>query len=324
MRRQRKIAAFTNPNAGKNTPRAGLGRVVASILTTPTWVYDTRTLEELEERCEGLHRSRPDVIVVIGGDGTVHQTLTRIIREYQQSGVQMPQILVIPTGTMNTVATTLGLTRHPAVRLAELVAAKIRENRPLDVAHLTPLKVNDEYGFLHGSGFVANLLEKYYEDREQRGPKRAIKVILGALGNEIISKLTFRKPTHGLTRPVHAKIILPDGFEKPVAPDMSHLGIMCAAVDQVGLGCRGMPDARSKPGNFMLRSISDRLSLLGFAASIGQLWAGLPLPKTFDAVVPHLTIEYHEPTVTQLDGDLKPPTMRDVIECGPTLTFITG
>ena len=321
MRRQRKVAAFTNPNAGKNTPRAGLGRVVASILTTPNWTYDTPTLEALEEKCEGLRRSRPDTIVVIGGDGTVHHTLTRIIREYQASGLRFPQILIIPTGTMNTVATTLGLTRHPAVRFAELVAAKIREDRPFDQVHLAPLKVNDEYGFLYGSGIVVNFLEQYYLDKN-RGPKRAVKVILSSLWHEISHRLTFRKPKNPLMKQVHAKISLPDLAETPVSPYMTHTGIMVGSVDQIGMGCKGLPDARSKPGTFMLRDTA--LSYWGLAANLGMLWAGLPMPKTFDANVSRLVIDYEQPTVTQLDGDLKPATSRDVIELGPTLPFITG
>ncbi len=321
MRRQRKVAAFTNPNAGKNTPRAGLGRVAASILTTPSWVYDTRTLEGLEERCEGLRRSRPDTIVVIGGDGTVHQTLTRIIREYQQSGLSMPQILIIPTGTMNTVATTLGLTRHPAIRLAELISAKISENRPFDHVHLAPLKVNDEYGFLYGSGIVVNFLEEYYRDKN-RGTKRAVKVILGSLLHELGCLVTFRKPKNPLMRQVHAKITLPDGNDPPVAPFMTRTGIMVGAVDQIGMGCKGLPDARSRPGTFMLRDTA--LSFWGLAANLGMLWAGMPMPKTYDVNVSRLVVDYEQPTVTQIDGDIKAPTTRDVIECGPTLSFITG
>jgi hypothetical protein len=47
------------------------------------------------------------------------------------------------------------------------------------------------------------------------------------------------------------------------------------------------------------------------------LWAGLPLPATFDAVVPYLTIDYQEPTIATVDGDMKPPRTNDVIGCGP-------
>jgi hypothetical protein len=72
----------------------------------------------------------------------------------------------------------------------------------------------------------------------------------------------------------------------------------------------------------MLRST--HLSFWGLVGSLGPLWAGLPLPATFDAVVPHLTIDYQEPTIATVDGDLKPPRTSDVIGCGPALSFITG
>jgi len=70
---------------------------------------------------------------------------------------------------MNNLATTLGLTKHPAVKLAELIAVKIREKLPLDVTPLNPLKINDEFGFLYGTGLPVNFLQKYYEDRKHRG-----------------------------------------------------------------------------------------------------------------------------------------------------------
>jgi hypothetical protein len=31
-----------------------------------------------------------------------------------------------------------------------------------------------------------------------------------------------------------------------------------------------------------------------------------------------------EPTIATVDGDMKPPGTCDVIDCGPTLSFITG
>jgi hypothetical protein len=223
---------------------------------------------------------------------------------------------------MNNLATTLGLTKHPAVKLAELIAAKIRDKSPLDVTPLNPLKINDEFGFLYGTGLPVNFLQKYYEDRKHRGPMRAIKVVLTTIGNEILSLLTFRKSKQILTRPVHATITLPEGNDPAVAPFTTHTGIICASIDDIGLGCRAMPKARSQPGCFMLRST--HLSFWGLVGSLGPLWAGLPLPATFDAVVPHLSIDYQEPTIATVDGDMKPPRTSDIIGCGPALSFITG
>lgn len=317
------VAVITNPNAGKNTPWAGLGKVIASILSTPHWIHTPDTLAELGEVAEQLGRERPHILVIVGGDGTLHQTLSKVLREHEKAlSIPLPQVLIIPVGTMNNVATAIGLTRHPAVKLAKLIAAKIREGRPLDVMHRNPLKINDDYGFLYGTGLPVNFLQKCYEHREQRGSTRAVNVILSALGNEIISLLTFMPPNQILTRPVHATITLPQMHEPPVVPFTTHTGIMCASVDNLGLGCRGMPDATSQPGCFMLRST--QLGFWGLAANLGPLWAGLPLPATFDAVVSQVRIDYHEPTVATIDGDMTAPTTCDIIECGPTLSFITG
>ena len=320
---EKKVAVVTNPKAGKNTPRAGLGKVISSILATPRWTYNPETLSALEGTAKQLSHDRPDILVIAGGDGTVHETLSKVLIEHEHSpAAPIPQILIIPIGTMNNLATTLGLTKHPAVKLAEIVAAKIRDKRPLDVTPLNPLKINDEFGFLYGTGLPVNFLQKYYEDRKHRGPRRAIKVVLTTIGNEILSLLTFRKSKQILTRPVHATITLPEGNDPAVAPFTTHTGIICASIDDIGLGCRAMPKARSQPGCFMLRST--HLSFWGLVGSLGPLWAGLPLPATFDAVVPHLSIDYQEPTIATVDGDMKPPRTSDVIGCGPAVSFITG
>lgn len=319
----RKIAVVSNANAGKNTSRAGLGLVIGKILATPSYHYDTATLAELDEAAIELNRDRPDIVVIAGGDGTVKQTITRILSAHDATpGQKLPQFLIIPTGTMNVVGTVLGLTRYSAVKMAQKMRAQIQSGRPLDVAHLNPIRVNDEYGFLYGSGLPVNLLERYYEDKVVRGPRGGLRVILQALRNEIWSLLTFRKSKQLLTKPVHARITLADGHDPPVAPYMTHTALMCGAVDEVGLGCRALPDAMSKPGHFMLRST--QLSFWGCLASAGAAWAGLPLARTFDTVVPNLVIDYQEPTVTMLDGEMNAPTTRDVLTSGPTLSFVVG
>jgi hypothetical protein len=184
------------------------------------------------------------------------------------------------------------------------------------------MRVNDEYGFIYGSGLPVNLLRRYYEDKVVRGPRGVLRVMLQTLRNELWSLMTFRKSKQLLTKPVHAKITLPGGHDPPVGPYMTHSLIMCGAVDEVGFGCPGLPDAMSVPGHFMLRS--SNMSFWGYAASVIPLYAGLPLPSTFDAVVPSLVIDYQEPTVCTLDGEMNPPTTRDVLTSGPTLSFVVG
>lgn len=375
FRRKKNIAVFSNPHSGKNTPRAGIGRIIAEVLTTPDWRYTTSTLGELKQAARSIHAKNPDVMALAGGDGTLHVDLTKILREYEKTpGKPLPHFLVVPTGTMNTVAMNLGLScRSPkeAVDLARRIAYKNEHQLPFDVVHLHALKVNDEYGFLYGAALPVNLLRQYYDRADFRctdahrefgleealkaqkmpcrfscrwdkaakyggacpkcgkpleqalGKERAIRVVRETLWDEIRALFTFRPSHRILTAPVHAEIGLPEGHDPPVAPFMTHTGIMVSTVVDVGMGCRGMPYARQEAGKFMLRSTS--LSFWGLATNVPLLWNGLPLAaNTFDAVVPSLNIKYREPTVTTLDGDMRPPTRRDIIECGPLLTFIVG
>jgi len=95
--------------------------------------------------------------------------LTRILREYAKTpGLSLPQFVVIPTGTRNVVADNLGIMSHSAVDFAKRLAAKIEHNLPFDTAHLNPLKINDEYGFMYGSALPANAVAQYYDRADYR------------------------------------------------------------------------------------------------------------------------------------------------------------
>jgi hypothetical protein len=354
---QKKIttAVVTSKRTAAGTSRAGLGKVIGSILATPYRHYDTATLAELDHAIKRIAVDRPDIFAFTGGDGAVHVIVTRVIREYEARGIPLPIFAYIPIGTMMNIGRSLDLDRMPAIDLAERFALKIEAQRggaaaPFRVKHIQPIKVNDEYGFIYGSGLPVNFLQEYEKadyrcedaarcgfvckwaiaqrhkgacpkcarklSREALGPWRAIKVIFGSL----ISRRKRRR----LMKPVHAKVTLPDGQDRPVAPFMTHSALMVATVDQLGMGMRGMPEAMSRPNHFMLRSTQMSYWRLALPTTLGALWTGLPLPQTFDAVLPSLVIDYEEPTVATLDGDMLPASDRHVISCGPMLKFITG
>ncbi len=327
---KKKIAVIMNPNAGKSVPRGGLGKMIGSILTTSRWVYSTETLKSLKSAQEEIRRTRPDIVVYVGGDGSVHHGINELLKAPPNP---LPQILVMPVGTMNDVGSSLGLTQYPAEQLADLglrrypvevlaerIAAKVKAGEPLDHVHLRPLRINDRYGFLYGSGMSLRMLQKYYAD-ERRGPRRALKVVLNAAFDELLSLATFRlrKPTHGFDAPIRARITIPGS--DIVAPDV-HTAILVGAVEQIGVGCRALPDARRKPGCFMLRATN--LSFWETLMNARRVWSGQQIPDTFDAVVPEIRIEYAEPTPTTIDGEVIPPNAVDVIRSGPVLSFITG
>lgn len=324
---KKKVALISNKNSGLGTPRAGLGKVIGSILTTPYWHYDTATLSELDVAVKRIATERPDVFAFTGGDGSVHQIMSRVVREYLDRGIAFPKFLYIGTGTMMVIARSLGLDKMSAVDFTKKITAKMEAQQkgqpaPFDTVHVNPLMVNGESGFLYGAGLPVNLLREYYKGGTKLGPRRAMRVGLMAFWDELKALLTFRKSKKILTAPVHAKVSLL-GFDPPVAPFMTHTALLVSSVDQLGMGCRGMPLAMSKPNHFMLRST--QLEFWGLAANMPAIWTGwTPLVSTFDAVLSELVIEYESPTETTIDGEMKLPTFRDVISCGPPLEFITG
>ncbi len=166
---KKRVAVIHNPHSGKNTPRYGFGKIIADILSTPRYTYDTATLGELKQAARQIHMDNTDIAVIVGGDGSVRLDLTRILREYAKTpGRPLPQFVIIPTGTRNVVADNLGIMSHSAVDFAKRLAAKIEHNLPFDTAHLNPLKINDEYGFMYGSGLPANAVAQYYDRADYR------------------------------------------------------------------------------------------------------------------------------------------------------------
>lgn len=324
---KKKVALISNKNSGLGTPRAGLGKVIGSILTTPYWHYDTATLSELDTAVRRIASERPDIFAFTGGDGSVHQVMTRVVREYLDRGIPFPKFLYIGTGTMMVIASSLGLDKMSAVDFTKKITAKMEAQQkgqaaPFDTVHVNPLMINGESGFLYGAGLPVNLLHEYYKGGDKLGPNRALKVGLATFWDELKALVTFRKSKKMLTKPVHARVALP-GFDPPVAPFMTHTTLLVGSVDQLGMGCRGMPLARAKPNHFMLRS--SRLEFWRLLANIPKIWAGwTPLASTFDAVLSELVIEYESPTETMVDGEMKPPALVDKIICGQQLEFITG
>ncbi|MFH1430667.1 MAG: diacylglycerol kinase family protein [Candidatus Uhrbacteria bacterium] len=324
MRRTR-LSLIRNHRAGRHTRRAGLGRVIGDILTrppSPQRVYDPETLEELEQQALKIHRDRPDILAIAGGDGTIHRALTAVLRHHEKEAA-LPDLLVLPIGTMNNAAASFGCTKYPPVELAKRVAAKIEQGIPFDYVHAYPLQVNDEYGFLYGSALPVHLLERYYEGGSTTGVFRSLQVVLKAVLDEVIGLLPRQTSHQLLTKPVRAKFILPNGFDDARAHEfVPYTGLMVAAIENVFVGCRALPEARAIPGRFMLRAT--QLSFWGVIANLIRIWNGFSIPATLDAVVPELVVEYDQPTVTTIDGDLNPPTMRDVIRCGPMMKVIVG
>ena len=320
--RKRQVAVLANPYSGMNTSRAGLATVIGAYLATPRWCYAPDTLTKLDAAAAEIVRRCPDVVAVAGGDGMAHQALTRLIREHaDQPGYPMPQILILPTGTMNNVATTLGLMHRPADQLAQRIATKISSGAPLDTAHLAPMRVGDEFGFMYGAGLPVTILRRYNE-AGAGGPRTVVKTVLRLILNEVLTTATFGRCRQSLFPPVPSQVEVFEKGESRVFPYSAYTAILAGTIETCGVGCRALPLARQDPHEFMVRASA--LNFWGVAALLGPLWAGMPLPWTHDARTAQTRVTYETPMVAMLDGDFLEPSRSVDISTGPLLTFVTG
>ena len=131
-------------------------------------VIAAESLEGLAHLTGRMAANPPTAIAIHGGDGTLHKSLTAIIRAFQDR--PLPIIAILPGGTMNVVASSLHLDGRPEGIVAEL-AALLHAGRPVPTVDRRCLKVGDIYGFVFGNGLMANFLEEYYSaDQLRPGP----------------------------------------------------------------------------------------------------------------------------------------------------------
>ncbi|WP_237648707.1 YegS/Rv2252/BmrU family lipid kinase [Sediminibacillus terrae] len=83
-------------------------------------VIQTTSLEELQETCKG-YASEVDVIIILGGDGTVHECINAI------AGLEKrPAVAILPGGTCNDFSRMLGMPQNVRQAAEAIVNGQIR------------------------------------------------------------------------------------------------------------------------------------------------------------------------------------------------------
>ena len=150
-----KMMLLVNPAAGKGLARDVLGDVLETFCRggwQPT-VFMTQGRGDAP-RLVREHAADYDMVVCLGGDGTLSETVSGLM----QLDTVPPVLGYIPMGTANDVATTLGLPKVPAKAAAAILEGK---PYPLDIGCM-----NAENYFTYIAAFGA-LTDVSYETRQE-------------------------------------------------------------------------------------------------------------------------------------------------------------
>ncbi|MCK7637726.1 diacylglycerol/lipid kinase family protein [Corynebacterium pygosceleis] len=157
---------LSNPNSTTLTPQVTRQVVEPLLEATELVSVFTQYAGHAEDICRGLTRDDVDVIVIVGGDGTVNEVINGLLGAdpgNRPAPGELPRIAVVPTGSANVFARALGLPNDPAE-----AAAQLRDLLLSDTYRRLPLgRVEDRWFCVNaGFGLDANAISLMEELRD--------------------------------------------------------------------------------------------------------------------------------------------------------------
>ena len=276
----------------------------------PGRVHATSRVEDIAPALEALLTLPLDALLLVGGDGTLAQTLTRLLAKHDAAG--LPAIVPTRGGTVNTVATSLGARGTPEQTLAALLRGDpFREERRA-VVRVEADDGSPVFGFLFANGVGARFLQLYYDDSPM-GPAGAVSVLSRITGSALVGGDLARR----IFAPFEATLAI-DGAP-PIREKFTV--IMAGAVRHVGLGFPALHSAGSDPERIHFATTS--ASPAEIALQLPALRAGSPGRSVDHASIQRAELHFSEPLAWTIDAEFFPPASRLVIAAGPALRFRT-
>ena len=267
----------------------------------------TSRVEEIEPALSSLLDRGVDALALVGGDGTLPHTLTRLVNGRDPSA--LPAIVPTRGGTVNTIARSLGARGGPEHTLAQLQRGELAEQ------HRAVVRVAADggppvYGFLFINGVGVRFLELYYEGR--MGPAGAFSVVARLSASALVGGPLARRAFSAFEGELEVD-------DERI--DQRHFTVIAAgAVRHLGLGFAPLYSAGSDP---------ERIHLAATGASAARLALELPALRAGSrgACLAHFScreavLRLAAPLAWSFDAELFAPARRLAIGAGPALRFL--
>jgi diacylglycerol kinase family enzyme len=307
------IGLITNPRSRVNLRDPGRARRLSYLVGSHGNAEATQSIDDLYRVCEEFKKERIDVLGISGGDGTLHHTLTALIRTYADE-VPLPPVAILRGGTMNTIARSFGIVGDAPKLTFELVD---RHRRGLldtfPWVERDILQVGDKYGFIFGNGIIYNFLHEYYASGTP-SPATAAQLIMRAAGSSMVRGPLARR----IYKRFHARVVA-DG-DRWACEDF--ITVAAAVVEQIGLGFKPFYRVHERPDAFALLGI--HTTAVGFVAELPNIMAGKPMrrDKVIDQTATNVLFESDEQLEYIIDGDTYVQDGGLRLQVGPTLRFL--
>jgi diacylglycerol kinase family enzyme len=309
------IGVITNPLSRQNQRHPERLRQLSELLGESGVLAQPKGLVALDEVALRFRAQAIDVLCINGGDGTLHRVLTAMKHAYGDT--PLPRIAVLPSGTMNIIANSIGIRGSASSILRQVMRAQ-HSREALQTTPRSLLKVaveghRDHYGFLFGNGIIAGFLEAYYEGGTPTPAKAA-----AVLGRGIFSVFVDGPYVQRLLKPFHGELTL-DGNTWPAQP---WTAVAVGTVEQIGLGFQPFRLVTSQPGHMHVVGIGG--SVTDLARELPRIYRGRPLqrPHNRETACRELVIDGDQDQTYMIDGDFHRGNRRVTLTALDTIDFI--
>ena len=306
------IGLITNPRSRVNLRDPGRARRLGYLIGSHGTAEATRSLDDLYRVCEEFKKERIEVLGISGGDGTLHHTLTAMIKTYGDE--PLPPVAILRGGTMNTIARSFGIFGETPRLTFELVD---RQRRGL-LAEIPSferaiLQIGDKFGFIFGNGIIYNFLHEYYATGNP-SPSVAAQLIIRAAGSTMVRGPLSRR----IYKRFHARVVA-DG-DRWACEDF--ITVAASVVEQIGLGFKPFYRVHERDDAFAVLGI--HTSAVGFVAELPNILAGKPMrrDKVIDQAARHVVFESDDELEYIIDGDTYVQSGSLTLKTGPKLRFL--
>ncbi|WP_437645700.1 diacylglycerol/lipid kinase family protein [Sorangium sp. So ce362] len=167
-----RIDVIVNTTARRYRARPSLIDRMSAACASAAKLHLTSNIAELEEVCDRIAQRGTDLVALSGGDGSFMAGVTALARAFGESS--LPPLVLLPGGTVATVARNWGMAGDPAALLERIIheargrhdgaALRGTVRRPTLRARATTRGgVEERIGFIFGTGLVASFFDVYYE-----------------------------------------------------------------------------------------------------------------------------------------------------------------
>jgi len=235
----KRAGIIINPNAKKiRTGRTSLDKY-RNIKSECFDLRISESLEQIKYIAMDFKRENIDYIAIAGGDGTIHLTLTEIIRIYGESAI--PAILILKEGTMDNIARSINL-KGNGLSLIKKLKESLESGQEIETHSRRTLKINGRYCFIFGTGFIANFLNEVYSGKE-KGFIRNIQVGFDSIKEAIVNKKDGR-----IFNLINEKIKIDDNDI-----EFNEInGILAGTVEHVGMSFSPLRNAAQNESEFQV------------------------------------------------------------------------